>query len=389
MGWPPGVRLARDVSTECLPKLSDTKTNTENELSFVFWSPTASIMEIYEMVMALATRDPELEANKKRSMVRVYTHSGFKCATWIWNEVKCQKDFTKLCLSRRCQAETLGLIENFLESSAWYKRRGLEHKIGFFLYGPPGTGKTSLVQVVANEYGLPVYKLNLKSLNSESDLRGMIHAIDSGLNKYHCYILLIEDIDWYLDPDSDLKGTAKGGGTASTGIPVNEFLDLLDGMECGDGRILFVSSNNPRIFDRFDREAHDQEFETSLSHLHSKGKEDDKTVTENAVKKNPQMISEKGRTINAFVRPGRIDHKIEIGYCDRDQCRDLFRLYYAPRGEEDDAPANLEDILQNIPELPGSSPFTPAELIHEFLRYPREAERVLNWVKSPNFNKIR
>jgi ATP-dependent 26S proteasome regulatory subunit len=38
-------------------------------------------------------------------------------------------------------------VQDFTESTSWYRERGVPYRRGYLLYGPPGCGKTSFIQV--------------------------------------------------------------------------------------------------------------------------------------------------------------------------------------------------------------------------------------------------
>lgn len=54
------------------------------------------------------------------------------------------------------------------EGKKEYENHGYAYRKGYLLYGPPGTGKTSLIEIVAQNYGMSVYMINF-SANGMTD----------------------------------------------------------------------------------------------------------------------------------------------------------------------------------------------------------------------------
>jgi len=55
----------------------------------------------------------------------------------------------------------LNYIDTFTKSESKYISNGQHYKLGLFIVGGPGTGKTTIVEIVATKYNMPVYILNL------------------------------------------------------------------------------------------------------------------------------------------------------------------------------------------------------------------------------------
>jgi hypothetical protein len=120
---------------------------------------------------------------------------------------------------------------------------------------------------------MDVYIINMENLTTPEDIVQIFRGFDS-ITNYH--IICFEDIDRcpmfipnfrYDDPNN------------ATGL--RTLLNELDGIVEGNKRITFFTANNLNIIDKID----------------------------------------------ALCRPGRIDKKIEIGYCDRDQLSRIFNHY--------------------------------------------------------------
>lgn len=93
-------------------------------------------------------------------------------------------------------------LDRFVKRREFYSRVGKAWKRGYLLYGPPGTGKSSLIAAMANYLKFDIYDMELASLRSNSDLRGLL--VSTGNRS----ILVIEDIDCSIE----LENRQCGGG---------------------------------------------------------------------------------------------------------------------------------------------------------------------------------
>ncbi len=150
----------------------------------------------------------------------------------------------------------------FLSRRQWYADRGIPWRRGYLAEGPPGTGKTSLVRALAHNLGLPLYVLDLTG--KEFSDRQMILA----LSKLPVgSILLLEDLDEQL-------------GKPGASVTLSGLLNALDGPLAGEGRLLFVTTNQAQKLDA------------------------------------------------ALDRDGRIDVRLHLGYAVAEQIAGMFRRFF-------------------------------------------------------------
>lgn len=139
------------------------------------------------------------------------------------------------------------------------------------------THNTSVAKIIANKYHLPIFVLDLQSLESNSDFTKLVTEINYLTDKR--YIISIEDLD-----RTDMFKN-KWYGENPKCVNIQCFLNFLDGVVETHGRICIFSANEIDVLD---------------SHPSS----------------------------NAMFRPGRIDCKVEITNCTKPQLVKLFRLFY-------------------------------------------------------------
>lgn len=165
-------------------------------------------------------------------------------------------------------AEMRSLITDFFEKEEWYIEQGLPHRLGFLLKGPPGSGKSSSVLALASWLKMDIAILNLANKDMcDNDLM----ALFMDLPKHA--VVLIEDIDCAWSGRENSNNDR--GGVTFSGL-----LNAIDGVASGEGRVLFMTTNHV------------------------------------------------GKLDPALIRPGRVDHEIEIGHPTASQICRIFERFF-------------------------------------------------------------
>lgn len=241
----------------------------------------------------------------------------------------------------------LSKIDFFLKNRDWYVKKGIPYTLGFLLYGKPGCGKTSFIKALLNY--TKRHCINVK-LTDDFDLDSLKEIIQK--EKIEDYIipnnnriLVFEDIDCMGqmvkkrkdNDDLETKSVpmedeemlledlsekekkhikkvlaAKNKEKSSGKNNLSYFLNILDGLVEGDGRIIIMTTNKPDSLDP------------------------------------------------ALIRPGRIDEKIEFKELSHIDIINILVNFYELRGVEKEN-LNLK-IKQNISKF--DRKYTPAELIN-------------------------
>ncbi|KAG2608246.1 hypothetical protein PVAP13_4NG277000 [Panicum virgatum] len=214
----------------------------------------------------------------------------------------------------------------FVRRREHYARAGRAWKRGYLLHGPPGTGKTSLIAAIANLLEFDIYDLELTAVGSNSDLRRLLASTRPKS------LIVVEDIDCSLGLFDRTRTSPPGQGDElddpGTPLPLrmspypprgrerislSGVLNFVDGLwsSCVGERLIVFTTNH---VDRLDP---------------------------------------------ALLRPGRMDRKIELGYCKGHALRVLAKNYLGD-GDDDSEPADDCRLLEEVH-------LTPADVAEVFM----------------------
>ncbi len=158
-------------------------------------------------------------------------------------------------------------LKRFFASHERYESLGIPWRRGYLLYGPPGTGKTSLVTALASELSLNVCVLSLASPNVTDEKIGNLLATVPRRS-----VILIEDVDAFFQQRSKADSAVK--------VSYSGFINALDGVAAHEGSVVFLTTNHPERIDE------------------------------------------------AAIRSGRVDFRLELTRCDRDQLARMCRKFF-------------------------------------------------------------
>ena len=222
-----------------------------------------------------------------------------------------------LYLKEGQKKKLLDKVEDFYseETRADYISFGIPYKCVFLLHGVPGSGKTSTINTIASHFDCDIYTIPISKELTDYMLIDAISSCDTVEKEDRKKIIVIEDIDTIF--------TDRKTGDDVNNISLQGLLNCLDGFSCAEGTILFITANNPEIFD------------------------------------------------SAFLRSCRIDYRFELDYADEYQTKAIFETVLPEQKE------NYQKFYNCIK----SKKYTTA-MLQEFLFFNRKEKNILDLMED-------
>ena len=228
------------------------------------------------------------------------------CYDYWQKKSKLRKRPLESLILKENQLETIiNDIKTFKNNESKYLENGIPYHRGYLLHGPPGCGKTSIVSTLASFFEMNIYFCNMSSFNSSADLMSCFSSLSENS------IVVIEDIDAiFKDKDHKRKMDDNFKMDFST------LINILDGICSSHGTIVFMTTNHLELLD------------------------------------------------DALIRPGRVDKKYLIDYCDKFQIESFIDKF---------CPEQAESLKDKIIE----DKIPPVELQNYFLEYENDPKALI------------
>lgn len=152
---------------------------------------------------------------------------------WDYSGLINKRDLKTVCVDEKIKNSMKITIETFLkpETEQRYADLGKRYCLGFLLQGPPGTGKTSLIHALASHFNRDICLMNQDKNMSDSRFTTLFKRVGKE------DVLVIEDIDGLLK--NSLSEESDGSN-----ISLSSILQCLDGFGSTHGLIYFITTNN-------------------------------------------------------------------------------------------------------------------------------------------------
>jgi SpoVK/Ycf46/Vps4 family AAA+-type ATPase len=216
-----------------------------------------------------------------------------------------------LYLKQKQKENLLEKIEEFYsdETRSEYITFGIPYKCVILLHGVPGSGKTATINTIASHFDCDIYTIPVSKELTDYMLIDAIASCEEKEDRKR--IIVIEDIDTIF--------TDRKTGDDHNGISLQGLLNCFDGFSCAEGTLLFITANNPEIFDE------------------------------------------------ALIRSCRVDYRFELDYADEYQTKNIFEMLVP------DQNGNFKKFYKLIQ----SKQYTTA-MLQEFLFFNRKNDNIID-----------
>lgn len=255
---------------------------------------------------------------------------------WISKKLKTIKNYNNVILSAELEEQLKNWISSFNESKKEYEMKGIPYKLGLLFHGIPGCGKTSLTYAIAYETKRNIYQIPIDDFISGDKLKTIIENIPEG------NIILFEEVDTCsffrkrkLRDNNNTKKPKKIDNPIETGISIVKVKNKIDDTKENDSDDESEdesdnNSNKKKTVNKSNNDDNDKpEAQTSalLEILDGYNYLHDAIVI--------MYTNHLDRLDDAIIRPGRIDHKIELSYANSHQVKKTYILFYNKELDDD------------------------------------------------------
>ena len=273
------------------------------------------LIELCEEAKKIGDNKRETNKEKSNETIRVYYYTDY----WQLLSKRPKRPLKTIYLKDGVKEKIYDNISTFFDKKtrSEYLTYGIPYKNVCFLYGVPGSGKTSLIDALASEFACDVYIL---PITGDIDDTAIMSALSSMRNRNDeepetKKIILIEDIDCIFE-------NRKENDSLKNKITLQGLLNCLDGFTCLEGSLMFVTANNPECLD------------------------------------------------DALIRSCRIDFKIELGFADKYQTKNMFDVFLPKQ----------KDKFSEFIKFFKNKKYTTA-MLQEFLFFNRKCDNILDKLK--------
>jgi len=224
-----------------------------------------------------------------------------------------------LFLKENQKEEVISFIEEFCneETRDVYMKHGIPYKCVVLIYGPPGTGKTSTITSIASAIDSDIYIIPMfKELTDCTFVDALSGVRDRGEDEKKS-IIILEDIDTIFDTRKE--------GDDNNMLTLTGLLNALDGHTCPEGSLIFMTANNPQVFD------------------------------------------------SAMIRSCRVDYKVHLDYIDEYQMKNMYSSFF---------PKQLDKFPKFYNLICGKQISTA--MLQEFFFYNRKSESIISEISKLN-----
>lgn len=182
------------------------------------------------------------------------------------------RSLSSVIVPAEVKTKIISAIDRFLASEQWYRDRGFPYQLCIMLKGIPGCGKTSLIRALSTHLQRDLYPIALPKMSDESLYRALSDAPKGSIvvmEDFNCAVLRARNSELstakrdsrYMKPQASEGPVSDSSAEQSShktkhglsedwlGLSLQGYLQAMDGLTTGGGKIIFMTTN---VFDELD-----------------------------------------------------------------------------------------------------------------------------------------